>query len=65
MDLNGPQIAQRTFGTTAGIGYASAFYSRTGFSHHNLTNAYNGIRILTNGAATMSGNVSIYGYRKA
>jgi hypothetical protein len=65
MDVYGPQLAQRTLCTVSAIGYFSAFFSRQGFSHHNLTNAYTGIRFLTASAATMTGNVSIYGYRKA
>ena len=65
MDIYGPQLSQRTFATVAAAGYASAFFHRTGFSHHNVTTAYDGIRILTGAAPTLGGNVSIYGYRKA
>jgi hypothetical protein len=65
LDVYGPQLAQRTLITVASVGYSSAFFSRQGFSHHNLTTAYTGIRFLTASAATFTGNVSIYGYRKA
>jgi hypothetical protein len=64
IDICGPQLAQRTLATASAVGYSSAFFSRQGFTHHNLTTAYNGIRFLTASAATMTGNVSIYGYRK-
>jgi hypothetical protein len=65
LDICGPQLAQRTFCTVQSVGYSSAFFSRTGFSHHNILTAYNGIQFLTASAATITGNVSIYGYRKA
>jgi hypothetical protein len=65
MDIYGPQLPQRTFSTVQAVGYSSAFFSRTGFSHHNLLTAYNGIQFYTASAATITGNVSIYGYRKA
>jgi hypothetical protein len=65
LDISGPQLAQRTFCTVNAVGYSSAFYSRVGFSHHNLLTAYDGIQFTTATAATITGNVSIYGYRKA
>jgi hypothetical protein len=65
LDVYGPQLAQRTFVTSSAVGYASAFYHRTGMSYYNLTNAYNGIQFTTLSANTFTGNVSIYGYRKA
>jgi hypothetical protein len=64
LDFYGPQLAQRTFVTSSAVGYASAFYHRTGMSYYNLTNAYDGIQFTTLSANTVTGNVSIYGYRK-
>ena len=36
-----------------------------GGSWHNLTTNVNGIRILTNGSDTFSGNISLYGYSES
>ena len=63
-DIFGPQLAQRTLITGQGIGVATDFFGLSGMNSHNLTNAYTGIRLLTNSATTFTGNVSIYGYRK-
>ena len=64
-DICGPQLAQRTLLTGQGIGVATDFFGLSGMNSHNLTNAYTGIRLLTNSVTTFTGNVSIYGYRKA
>jgi hypothetical protein len=63
LDVFGPQLAQRTLVLTHSIGVITDFYHRTGFTSHNLTTAYDGIRFLTNSAVTVTGNVTIYGYR--
>jgi hypothetical protein len=64
-DIYGPQLAQRTFMTFTSTAYSgTAWIGRNGMAQHNLTTAYDGIRFLTNSAATMGGNVTIYGYRK-
>jgi hypothetical protein len=54
-----------TYCTSTANGYLSLYYNRTGGSALNVTAAYDGIRFLTNAATTFSGNVTIYGYRKA
>jgi len=64
LDFYGPQLAQRTFTTNTATSYDVNFISRVGMNEHNLTTAYDGIRFLTNSAATMQGTVTIYGYRK-
>jgi hypothetical protein len=65
MDIYGPQLAQRTLVTSNAIAYsASGFGSRVGMTMHNVTTAFDGIQFLTLGA-TVTGNVTIYGYRQA
>jgi hypothetical protein len=63
IDMHGPQLAQRTVNTSQAAGVITDYYHRTGMSAHNLTTAYDGIRFLTNSAVTVTGNVTIYGYR--
>lgn len=65
MDVYAPNAAERTFVTFNSTYYFVNFGSRVGMAEHNLTAAYDGIRFLTNSAATMGGNVAIYGYRQA
>jgi len=64
-DIYGPQLAQRTLLTGQGAGVDSEYFSHVGMNSHNLATAYTGIRVLTNSATTVTGNVTIYGYRKA
>ena len=64
-DICGPQLAQRTLMTGQGAGVDSEYFHLSGMNSHNLTTAYTGIRFLTNSATTFTGNVNIYGYRKA
>jgi hypothetical protein len=65
MDVFGPQLAQRTqvLSVSPGV-YAGNFGVRTGMSAFSLTSVFDGIAIYTRSAATMGGNVTIYGYRK-
>jgi hypothetical protein len=64
MDIIGPNLNQRTLAHTQAIGYYGTFGNRGGGSSHSVVAQYNGIRFLTATSATMSGNVTIYGYRK-
>jgi hypothetical protein len=64
MDVIGPNLNQRTFCHTQAIGYYGTFGNRGGGSHYNVVAQYTGIRFLTATAATITGNVTIYGYRK-
>jgi hypothetical protein len=65
MDVFAPQsVSQRTFATIDATGYGTNFYGRNGMIEQNELLAFNGIRFLTAGAATFTGNVTIYGYRK-
>jgi hypothetical protein len=65
MDVLAPQsAAQRTFVSINSAGYGANFYTRSGLAEQNQLLAFDGIRFLTNSAATFTGNVNIYGYRK-
>lgn len=64
LDVYGPKLSQRTFLTCVGMGYYSGFYGRSGMSHFNLTTSFDGIQFTTLGTTTMTGTVTIYGYRK-
>jgi hypothetical protein len=63
-DIYAPNVAARTLFTGTGIGVISEYVSKTGIAAHNLTTAYTGIRLMTGSAVTMTGNVTIYGYRQ-
>ena len=66
IDIFSPQLNQRTPLTSNAVGVIAGSYgSRVGMSAHNFAGVYNGIRIDTRSAVTLTGNVSIYGYRKA
>jgi hypothetical protein len=66
IDVFSPALAARTFFKCATVAYPSGnTATRDGVIRHNLTSSYNGIQFVTASAATMGGNVSIYGYRKA
>jgi hypothetical protein len=64
MDIFGPNLAQRTFANNHAFAYIAANALRIGISMHNVQTAYDGIRFLTASGATVTGNVTIYGYRK-
>jgi hypothetical protein len=64
-DICGPQLSQRTLLTGQAAGVDSEYFHLSGMNAHNLTNPYTGIRFLTSAATTFTGNVTIYGYRKA
>jgi hypothetical protein len=64
-DIYAPNTSQRTLFTGIGTSVITDFASKTGIAVHNQLVAYTGIRLLTNSAVTMTGNVNIYGYRKA
>jgi hypothetical protein len=65
MDVFAPQsAAQRKFVAISASGYGANFYVRNGMVQQNQLLAFDGIRFLTASAATFTGNVTIYGYRK-
>jgi hypothetical protein len=64
-DICGPQLSQRTLLTGQGAGVSTDYFGLSGMNAHNVVAAYTGIRFLTNSATTFTGNVNIYGYRKA
>ena len=59
-----PTMVNRTFISSSALSYPTQFATRNGMTHNNSNSVYNGIQFLTSSAATMSGNVTIYGYRK-
>jgi hypothetical protein len=63
MDIFGPAIAQRTFSQNHAYSFPNGNAFRIGGCLQNNSSAYDGIQFLTNSAVTMSGNVTIYGYR--
>jgi len=63
MDIMGPFIAARTFAHTSGIGNNAGNGFKYGLSMNNAQTSYDGIRFLTQSATTVTGNVTIYGYR--
>ena len=64
-DIYAPNASQRTLFEGIGASVITDFASKSGIAIHNQLVAYTGIRLLTNSAVTMTGNVNIYGYRKA
>jgi hypothetical protein len=64
LDVYGPHNSQRTFLSGVSVSYETNYYSRSGMAFCNDLTSFDGIRILTNTAATFTGNVTIYGYRK-
>jgi hypothetical protein len=66
LDVFGPQTTtMRTIVLSSAYSYPAEWGARNGGSHFNSFTAFDGIRFLTNSAATVTGNVTIYGYRKA
>jgi hypothetical protein len=65
LDVMNPQVAQRTFAVGQAVSYMTSYRTLNGSGQHDLATAYDGIQFLTNSAVTMTGNVTIYGYRKA
>jgi hypothetical protein len=63
-DIYSPKLSQRTFMSGNSIGYLTNWYGQSVMSHYNLSNSYDGIQFLTDGAPTFGGTVTIYGYRK-
>jgi hypothetical protein len=66
-DISTPLPAQRTFLQGASMNYQAAFTwsSVNFFVLQNEITAFDGFQITTAGGPTISGNVSIYGYRQA
>jgi hypothetical protein len=64
MDIINPQTTQRTIAQSQTSFYESNFGSRVGMAEVNTTTSYDGIQFLSGSAVTMTGTVTIYGYRK-
>ena len=66
-DISTPLPAQRTFLQGTAISFQAAFSwsSPNFFVLQNQSTAFDGFQITTAGGPTISGNVSIYGYRQA
>lgn len=67
IDVLAPQLASRTYCLTQTQGWATNFYVRNGFVVLDNTTQYDGIKFYpyAGGGATITGTISIYGYRKA
>jgi hypothetical protein len=63
-DLMNVTAAQRSIGNSHAVTYSGAFGTRVGLAMNNTTAAHDGIQLTTASAATVTGNVVIYGYRK-
>jgi hypothetical protein len=63
MDIMGPFIASRTLAHTSSIANNGGNGFKYGLSMNNAATSYDGIRFLTQSATTVTGNVTIYGYR--
>ena len=64
LDCINPAVAQRTLFTINALLYSGAFGTRNGMCIYNVASAFNGIQFRTSAAVTMTGTVTIYGYRK-
>ena len=65
MDITNPQVNTRTLGTLQIMGYdGGSFQSRNGAMIHDAVTQFDGISIFTGSAVTITGEVSVYGYRK-
>jgi hypothetical protein len=66
LDVFMPQLNLRTPVFANAIGVIGGTYgSRSGMSVHATAGVYDGIRIDTRSAVTMTGTITVYGYRKA
>jgi len=64
-DIQNPFVAKRTIFTGSFMSYQTDWKHGTTTINHGVQTAYSGLRITTLTAASLTGNVSIYGYRKA
>jgi hypothetical protein len=56
---------QNTLGTSSASSFGANYVGRQGLLGYGTVTSLTGIQFLTNAAPTMTGNVQIYGYRKA
>ncbi len=56
---------QNTLATSGASSFGANYVSRTGLVGYSTVTSLTGIQFGTNAATTMTGNVQIYGYRKA
>lgn len=65
-DILQPQLAKKTtvIGNTMSLG-SGVYISRSGGFAWDVADQFSGFQITSSSAATLSGNVSVYGYRKA
>ena len=64
LEIFTPQVSGRkTAMLHQSSGFDSTYFSRSGMTVYNDSSSFDGIRFLTDSAATMSGTVRIYGYR--
>lgn len=65
IDVFGPALAAPTasFSCSSVRNSATALYNQTDVGNHILSTAYDGFTIFLNGATTMSGTLTVYGYK--
>jgi hypothetical protein len=64
IDITTPQIAAKTMGTVQSANLITgAYMSRNGMCAFDTTAVFDGFAVKSLSAATLSGNVTIYGYR--
>lgn len=65
MQITDPFLARRTYAHIQAASSLAVYkQSRSGMTAHNLDQSNSGIQFFTNSAVTMTGTVSIYGYRR-
>jgi hypothetical protein len=62
--FDNPFKARRTFAYGTSSSNGAQYYSWAGSSNVDNSNSYDGLQILSNSGYTISGTVTIYGYRK-
>jgi hypothetical protein len=63
MDVFNANVAQRTYCHTSAIALETSTTIRYGSTHNIAQTAFDGIRFLTDSATTVTGKVTVYGYR--
>ena len=65
LDILSPQLATKTIVLSSAFSLTSGVYvSRAGGAAFDVSTQFNGLQFISASAVTLSGNVTIYGYRK-
>jgi hypothetical protein len=62
-DISQPNVVSTTYSTWLSQGNANSSTTIYGGGLHNVDTAFDGFTILSGGATTMTGSVTVYGYR--